>query len=102
MIHQPIKLIKRTRKKQPQRNLREWLNSTPQTRLIHQGDFVTAVTGTPDTTRFEHGTVLNNPIIRTYEKPHDIQEPFVTIRCWWSNKLIFAHTDDVVVGYYPQ
>lgn len=72
--------------------------------MIQQGDFVTAVIGSKETTRLKHGTVINNPVKLTFNYETDqintTEEPFVAIKCWWSNKLIFAHTDNVVLGYY--
>ena len=74
--------------------------------MIQQGDFVTAVVGSKDTTRLAHGTVINNPVRtianKDYTKISTIQEAFVAIQCWWTNKLIFAHTDDCVLGYYTE
>ena len=72
--------------------------------MLNQGDFVTAVIGSPDTKRIIHGTILSEPLFTTWENNQAInkQEPFIAIQQWWckGDKVIFAHIDDTIKGHY--
>ena len=70
--------------------------------MFSKGDYVTTVIGSKELTRFEHGQIINNPILhgRNRDGSEDIEEPFLAIRILGDNKIIFAHQDDTVPGLY--